>query len=197
MKKVTISLLSAMALFAASCDKGDDPITPQPTSTKTAYITTKVAPVPGQKVGFNFATDTEVKTIDSTLKNWDFSKAFTTMRINSNASGVGNAGVQILDIPFSTITSAPETGYAYDTTATKLAVKGSSWYIYNATTHSFAPIAGKTFVFKTAEGNYAKMEILEALPVNDSGAVVTPPTMPTQIKYKFNYNYQPNGSRNF
>lgn len=196
MKKVTISLLSAMALFAASCDKGDDPVN-VPTSTKTAYITTKVAPVPGQKVGFNFATDAEVKTIDSAATNWDFSMAFTTMRINSNASGVGNAGVQILDIPYSTITSAPETGYAYDTTATKLAVKGSAWYTYNPTTHSFAPIAGKTFVFKTANGKYAKMEVLEALPVDDSGNVVTPPTVPTQIKYKFNYNYQPNGTRNF
>lgn len=199
MKKTAIALFAAIAVMAASCKKDEkNPVPqPQPTETKTAYLTTSANPASGMYTGFNFATGAEVTTIDSSATNWDFALLFVTMKINSHASGAGQAGVQILNQPLAEVLEAPESGYAYDTTSSQLAVKGSLWYSYNPTTHTFAPIAGKTFVIKTANGKYAKMEMLEATPVNDAGEVVVPPTMPTKIKYKFNYNFQADGSRKF
>lgn len=199
MKKTALTLFAGLALMATSCkkDKNEPTPQPQPTETKTAYLTTTANPAAGGYTGFNFATGAEVNPVDASATNWDFALLFVTMKVNSNASGAGQAGVQILNQPLAEVMEAPESGYAYDTTATQLAVKGSAWYTYNPSNHTFAPIAGKTFVFKTADGKYAKMEMIEALPVDNDGNVVTPPTMPSKIKYKINYNYQADGSRKF
>lgn len=194
MRKTAIALFAGLAILAASCKK--DQNGPQVTQTHTAYLTTTANPMSGQYTGFSFANGAEVTTVDSAATNWDFAMLFVAMKVNSHASGAGHAGVQLVDMPFDSLTVAPEGGYAYDTTLGQPAISGG-WYNYNPTTHSFAPIAGKTFVFVTADGKYAKMEMLEALPINDAGEVVTPPTMPTKIKYKFNYNYQPDGGRHF
>jgi hypothetical protein len=115
----------------------------------------------------------------------------TTFLVNSNASGPGNAGVIMQDGIFDNIGSAPASGYAYDTTAGKLAIKDGSWYNYNITTHVFIPIPGKVFIFRTADNHYAKMEILEANYEPFVGPV------PQKIDYKVRFVYQGNGTANF
>jgi len=42
----------------------------------------------------------------------------------------------------------------------KKLLKTEAGYDYNPTTHSFVPKAGKVFIFRTADGHYAKMELL-------------------------------------
>jgi hypothetical protein len=127
---------------------------------------------------------------DSASNKWDFGMKQATMIINSNASGPGNAGVQLLDAVFSTYQYAPITGYAYDTTVAKKAIPAGSWYDYVSATRSFVPKVGKLFVFRTANNKYAKMEILKA----DYGAIVG--NQPTTIIYTLRIIYQPDGTAN-
>jgi hypothetical protein len=122
---------------------------------------------------------------------------FEAFLVNSAASGPGNAGVQVLNQPFEAVTVAPETGYRYDTSSTQRAIRPEDWYVYNAATRTFSPIAGRTFVFRTATNKYAKLEILSADPADDNGNLVVPPTRPTRIKYSIRFAYQPDGTRNF
>ena len=185
--------LSVLLVFN-SCQKSEPVIVPAVVQTKTFLVS-------GSPVGaFNlwgFNTNGPVANTDSVSSNWDFGMRFERIIVNSNSSGPGNAGVQILNTPFNDVAVAPETGYAFDTTSTQLAVKGSDWYTYNSQTRSFAPITGKTFVFRTATSKFAKLEFLTAEPADDNGNPVTPPTRPTKIKYTFRYAYQFTGSRNF
>jgi hypothetical protein len=195
MKQTCIVAMAMVAVAVTSCKKEDN-LTPVP-----AIIATKTFLVSGSPVGafnlFSFETGAPVANTDSATTKWDFAMRFEKVIVNSNSSGPGAAGVQVLNSTFDALTTAPETGYGYDTTATQTAVKGTDWYTYNPATRSFSPIAGKLFVFKTATGKYAKMEITSADPADDNGAAVVPPTRPTKIKYTLRYAYQASGSRNF
>lgn len=191
MRSVLMTVFAVAALV--SCKKEDKP-TP-------AVVTSVDFLVSGTSVGphdlFSFETGARVANPDSVSTKWDFGMRFEKFIVNSNASGPGSAGVQVLNSTFESVLEAPATGYAYDTTAAQLAVKGAQWYIYNSTTRTFAPIAGKTFVFKTARNTYAKMEVLSADPADDNGNPVVPPTRPTKIKYKLRFAHQASGSRTF
>ena len=86
---------------------------------------------------------------------------------------------------------APSAGYAYDTTSSQKAIKDGSWYDYNPATHAFVPKAGKVFLFRTADGHYAKMELLNVGYEPFAGPV------PVRLIYNFRYTYQPNNSNTF
>jgi phage baseplate assembly protein gpV len=93
---------------------------------------------------------------------------------------------------FSSLKTAPDAGYAYDTTSTNLAIKDGSWYDYNSASHAFIPKAGKVFFFRTADGlHYAKLQLLSVDYLPFTGQV------PLQLAYKFQYTYQPNGTKIF
>jgi hypothetical protein len=185
---------AAVLMLAVSCSKDDQP-------TKATIATTDFLVNGSASQGnydfFNFSTGAKVSASDSNSARWDFAMRFETIIVNSNASGPGNAAVQIVNTPFDNVTIAPETGYNFDTSVTKKAIKGADWYLYNSSTRTFAPIAGKTFIFRTATNNYAKLEILSADPADDNGNLVVPPTRPTKIKYKIRFAYQSNGKREF
>lgn len=190
-----VALVAVAAVFVlTSCEKEKDP--------PPAVVTTKDFLVNGSATSgnynfFRFETAAETPVSDSATTKWDFAMRFETFIVNSNASGPGGAGVQILNQPFDAVTAAPTAGYKYDTTAAQKAIKGTDWYTYNAATRTFAPIAGKTFVFKTATGKYAKLEVLSADPADDLGNPVVPPTRPTKIKYKFRVAFQADGTAVF
>jgi hypothetical protein len=180
-----------LALVFVSCK--DDETTP------VVEVAQKELLAAGANLGsftfYSFENGNVVPVSDSATSKWDFGVRFASIIVNSNASGPGNAAVQILDGVFDNLREAPATGYAYDTTANRLAVK-DQWYTYNPATRTFSPKAGKIFVFRTATGKYAKMEMLTADPTDDNGNPVVPPTRPTKIKYKFRTGFQRDGSRN-
>jgi hypothetical protein len=192
-RKLGIIAIAAV-IGLTSCEKDETP-TPAVVNTKDFLVNGSASS--GNYNFFKFETASELPASDSNSVKWDFAMRFETFIVNSNASGPGNAGVQILNQPFDNVTDAPQTGYRYDTAAAQKAIKGSDWYTYNPSTRTFSPIAGKTFVFKTATGNYAKMEILTADPADDLGNLVVPPTRPTKIKYKIRVAYQGSGSTKF
>ena len=185
---MTIVALTGI-VFLTSCDKNND-VTSQPTHADTSIVAVNFNSGTPFTL-FSFKNKAAVSNTDSVSNKWDFALRLTTFLINSNASGPGNAGVIMQDGIFDNIVSAPASGYAYDTSATKLAIKDGSWYNYNTTTHVFTPIPGKIFIFRTADNHYAKMEIL--------GATYEPFTgmTPNKIDYKIRFAYQADGTANF
>lgn len=192
--KYSVLCFAAMMMLIVSCKK-DSKQTPATVATIDFLVNGSATQ--GNHDFFSFSTGAKVAASDSNSTKWDFAMRFETFLVNSNASGPGNAGVQVLNAAFDAVKTAPESGYKVDTTVARRAIKGTDWYIYNSTTRTFAPIAGKTFVFRTATNNFAKLEILSADPADDNGNLVVPPTRPTKIKYKIRYAYQPNGKRDF
>jgi hypothetical protein len=191
MKRILIMMMAASPLFF-SC-KNEDTRVPAEVSQKEILVSGSAT---GSYSFYSFENGALLPASDSATNKWDFAMRFATIIVNSNASGPGSGGAKLLDGVFDSFTEAPADGYAYDTSAVKLAVK-DDWYTYNPVTRSFAPKAGKVFIFRTGAGKYAKLEMLTADPTDDNGNAVVPPTRPTKIKYKFRTGYQRDGSRNF
>ncbi len=140
---------------------------------------------------FSFRNGVMVANTDSASTKWDFGLRLTTFILNSHTYGSGDAGAVLQTAIYDNVASAPDSGYAYDTTASQKAIKDGSWYNYNPTTHSFAPKAGQTFIFRTADDHYVKMELLSV-----DYEPFTGPT-PVRLIYHFRYNYQVTGGKDF
>jgi len=189
-KNLPAAMMLSMFVLLVSCKK-DATVAVVPVVTSTQTLTVPFSSATNFRF-FSFKDSTLVTSADSTTTRWDFALRFTKFLVNSNASGPGNAGVIMQDGIFSDIKSAPTSGYCYDTTTTRLAIKDGSWYDYNVTSHAFIPKAGKVFIFRTADGlRYAKMQLLSVDYAPFVGMV------PTTLLYKFQYTYQPNGSTSF
>lgn len=190
-RKMLLFVMTAVVVI--SCDKKDTTVPKQP-----AIVSKKDLLVSGSNTGsftfYSIENESLVAVADSASTKWDFAMRLEKIIVNSKASGPGNAGVILKDGTFASITLAPETGYAYDTTSAKLAIN-SDWYTYDPVTRSFSPKAGKVFVFRTANNKYAKLEMLTAIPADDAGNAVVPPTRPTKIKYSFNLAVQKDGTK--
>jgi hypothetical protein len=178
----------ALVLTLASCDKDDTPAVTTVEKTDSLRVNFSSA---ASFAFFNFKNGSVVANTDSASTKWDFGLRFTTFILNSNAYGPGNAGAILQNSIYSAVTAAPEAGYAYDTTTTKKAIKDGSWYNYNPVTRTFAPKAGQTFIFRTADNYFVKMELLSVDYEPFVGQV------PQKIIYRFRYTYQSNGSRTF
>lgn len=176
-------------LFFTSCTKEQTTIPPAVTRIQVLSVPFSAQ---GSHTFFSFKDSTLVTPSDSASDKWDFAIRFARIIVNSQASGPGQAGVIMKDGIFSQIDSAPATGYAFDTTQTRLAIPDGSWYDYNVRTHAFIPKAGKVFIFRTGNGkNYAKMQFLSVDYAPFTGRV------PTTLLYKFEYTYQPGNGNSF
>ncbi len=187
MKNVIVPAVLATLVFT-SCKK-DDVVTPVPI-VKTKSITVNFSSA-SSFTFFSFRDTAVVVNSDSASLKWDFGLRLTTFLVNSYASGPGNAGAILQDGVYANLAQAPSSGYAYDTTSTQRAIKDGSWYDYNSATHVFVPKAGKIFVFRTADGHFAKMELLQVDYEPFAGPV------PQRLIYTFRYTYQPNNSTIF
>ena len=195
MKKMKLSMM-AIAIIGTliSCGKDDKP---EPTPPPALAVTDSME-IPfstNSYALYSFKNKTQVANSDSATNKWDIGIRFVSIILNSQASGPGNAGVISKNGIYDSYLTAPETGYAYDTTAARPAINASftnGWYNYNEVTHAFSPKAGLYFVIRTADNHYVKMEITA---VNYAGYTPPNPT-PTTLIYKFRYSYQENG-RNF
>ena len=191
-KTIQASMIAAIAMIfiLSSCSKDNAAVTTITTVEKTDSLKVNFSPSSAYTF-FSFKNDAIVANSDSATPKWDFGLRLTTFILNSYSYGPGNAGAILQNSIYSTVTVAPNSGYAYDTTTSQKGIKDGSWYDYNPTTHAFAPKAGKTFIFRTADNNYAKMELLAV----DYEPFVGP--TPVRLIYRFRYTYQANGSTNF
>lgn len=191
MKKTILTgmITAAAMIFILSSCKKDDVVTVT-TIQKTDSLKVNFSSN-SSFTFFSFKNDALVANADSATTKWDFGLRFTTFILNSRAYGPGNAGAILQNSIYSNVTAAPSTGYAYDTTTSQKAIKDGSWYDYNPVTRSFAPKAGQTFFFITADNKYVKMELLAV----DYEPFVGP--MPVRLIYRFRYTYQANGTTGF
>ena len=195
--------LTAATLNLAACsdDNNADEVAPAPEVTTVSNLapaaggstSTGQPATPKHYAFFNLATNKEVPYTDSASTKWDIAVRATTILVNGGTSGPGKGQAQVVEGLFSTLTSAPETGYQQDG-ATKAIPTGSGkgWYNYDATTHLISPIAGKVIMLRTATGNYAKLEVVSYY----KDAPATPAATSPSGYYTFRYLYQPDGSRN-
>lgn len=194
MTKLNLSFFSlvAITLFFISCTKDDQAREdPTPAISKTDSVR---ASTQGHFVFYGFKEGKVVEVEDSATTKWDFAIRLATIIVNSQSSGPGNVGVITESGSFDTYTTAPASGYAYDTASSKLAINSAmstGWFNYDPGTHSFSPKAGMFFVFRTTDNKYVKMEMLSARYEEFVGP------MPLFIWHKFRYVYQPDGSREF
>lgn len=196
MKNMKISLLAVAVAVTGlmSCGKEEVPA-PPPTPSVSIVDSVEIPFSSNNYLFYSFKDSAVVATSDSATTKWDFGLRFVDIIVNSHSSGPGSAGVITETGIYDNFITAPETGYAYDTTATQPAIDAglsTGWYNYDNNTHAFSPKAGEFFVIRTADNHYVKMEILS---VTYAG-YVSPTAPPTTLIYKFRYNYQADGTRN-
>lgn len=207
---LSVAIVASCSLLA-SCGEDDPTIDPVVSTTfadLSADPGTGVNPNTGQPTGitnkytlFSFKTGAVVPNSDSATTKWDVGFRRTTIIINGGTSGPGNAGAIVKTGLFDEIKEAPADGYVKDdknaaAAANRFAIptgSGNGWYTYDAAANVIKPTAGKVLLFKTAEGRYAKVEVLSYY----KGNKATPTSSDLSGYYSFRFVYQPNDSRSF
>lgn len=202
-------MIAIVAEVFVACKK-DDPAPAPLTATTVSNLAADPPsggynPTNGQPIGvtkkytfFSFKTGAVVANADSASAKWDLGFNGTTILVNSGTSGPGTGGAIVKSGIFDEITVAPDDGYLQDnknsTTAPYAIPKGSGngWYNYNGATNVISPIAGRVLIIRTADGKYAKMEILSYY----KDAPATPTSSSIDRYYTFRYLYQPDGTKN-
>lgn len=186
--------IGLMLLTMTACKKENTP-----TKGDTAVTATDSITMPFRDdhyVFYSLKDGKQVPLADSASTKWDIGIRFASIIVNSHASGPGQGGIIVQTGSYDDFTTAPETGYSYDTTTAKLAVNSNprspgAWYLYNPVGHKLTPKAGLFFVIKTAEGKYAKLEVTQ---VGYLGWDPEVDTYPETLIYRFRYLYQADGS---
>ena len=153
-------------------------------------------PISGLFTKFDF--DTGMETDNET--DWDIAFRATDIIVNGGTSmgttdeptRSGDAGAYIAtgtmadvtEVDVNLFTQDSESGYAI------ISGSGNGWYTYaGPPTYLITPTPGRILVFKTADGKYAKVEILSYY----EGAPENPDAFVDQSRYyTFNYVYQTN-----
>lgn len=201
LQKITLSALVISTLFTA-CKK-DDEVVVQPVKSETvkdlaADPTTSVSAT-GQPTGtgkytfFSFKNGI-VASSDSATTKWDIGVRATTIITNGGGSGSGQGGAVVITGIFDEIKEVPASATFAQDTKTTFAIPtgaGNGWYNY--ANGIITPAAGKVILIKTADGKYAKVEILSYY----KGAPTTPTTTDVARYYTFRYVYQPEASTKF
>ncbi|MEM8968439.1 MAG: HmuY family protein [Bacteroidota bacterium] len=198
-----LALLSGLLIFTG-CSEDED--APAPVDLEVEEITD--LPADPDRAGdftfFSFENGIVASSLSSTA-SWDVAFSGTAILTNGGSSGPGEGAAQIVPSSFEGVTEAPADGYREDTEAEPAIVGSDGWYSYTGEApsgpkHAVLTIPGRIIVLKTAEGNYAKMEILsyyEGNPDPSTAEFVDLQTRPTSRHYTFRYVVQPNGSRQF
>ena len=149
----------------------------------------------GKYTFFSFKNGIVANT-DSATNKWDVAFRATTILTNGGTSGTGLGGAVVLTGIFDETKEVPASAVFLQDTKTFLAIptgSGKGWYNYDGATNIISPIAGKVFLVKTADGKYAKMEILSYY----KGTPSKPDASSVGRYYTFRYVYQPDGSLKF
>lgn len=195
----TIVLATVWIAFA-SCSSDDDNTTPVQSPVASQLVTNLPAPQTGgqgQPVGGPFTKfdfETGMETTSDT--NWDIAFRGTTIAVNGGTvTGTadepernGNAAAAIVTGTFASVTTANGLTFNQDSNESFAIPTGSDngWYNYNFQQNLVTPIPGKILVFRTADGHFAKVEILSYYLDQDA-------SNPANGRYyTFNYVYNPN-----
>lgn len=158
----------------------------------------------GRFTHFSLRENKIIEGADTLTNKWDiaFREFFIKVNGGTSARGGGNAAVFIANSTFEEYTSIPAgtTKWLQDN-APNFAINPApgGWYTYNPATFIALPIPGKVFVLRTADGRYAKMEILSFYRNGITPDAAASPVQKAlnQFFYQFRYVVQKNGSGNF
>lgn len=198
-KKEFVVLLIVFSFWACSKENNT---TENPSPHNVRVVTIYDLPADTGKKGiftfFRFSDSTIVSNADSNSTKWDIGFAGTTIITNSGVRGPGQGGAIVLkETDFYSVKEAPESGYRIENSLTDLAIptgSGKGWYTYDPQTHIVAPIPGVVLIIRTADGKYAKMQIISYWKGNPQPI---DPFTHKERYYTFRYVYQPDGSRKF
>jgi hypothetical protein len=203
--KTSQTLTLALLFIAFTSCSSDDENTSTPVAEPVQAVQVRNLFAPqtggqGQPVGGLFAKfdfETGMETASDT--DWDIAFRGTTIAINGGtATGTndepirnGDAGATIATGTFTSVTTAAGLTFAQDANSAFAIPTGSDagWYNYNSQRFLVMPIPGKVLVFRTADGHYAKVEILSYY---ENAPADPDPRADAGRYYTFNYVYNPN-----
>lgn len=143
-----------------------------------------------------------IASTDSASTKWDLAFKGTTILTNGGTSGPGKGGAFVYIGLYDGVTAVhADSTFKTDNAPTYAITTGSNkgWYVYDGMNNLINPIPGRVLMIRTANGNYAKVEILNYY----KGGVTPSATASDAIKsseqryYTFRFTYQPNGSKTF
>nr|WP_121274205.1 HmuY family protein [Pedobacter schmidteae] len=202
----------AMLTVMASCTKEEiKPVLEDGLSTVVKDIPGDV----GNTVGgtkpfeiFYFSLKTGAKVDKSKLltADWDlaFAKEYNSyVSVNNGTNdqsygfgGPGKGGMVVVNQAYDAVKTAPS-DEAFTTNGITAAGwdsgNGNGWYFYELNTHIAVPIKNRTYVLRTAEGKYAKLQMVSMY--KGAPATVTDLNWPAPY-FTFRYYVQQDGSRN-
>lgn len=207
-------VLAGMLLAFTACTKDKSNAIPEDGSSTTitdlpgdttASVSSGVA---FKTLYFSFKTNAKIAIADSekTSLKWDL--AFTgpynseiyvnngTYEYNPGYKGTGKGAVVIVNTPYDQVTTAPaETAF----NATEVYNigwdngNGNGWFFYSLDNHIVVPVKNRTFVIRTPDGKYGKLELINVYKGNPP--VVTDLFWPAPY-FTFRYFIQADGSHN-
>jgi hypothetical protein len=180
------SAMLALVVFQA-CKKNEAQVVVPTLTEKTVSgipADTIVGMLNGQPVGvgkytfYSIETGSVISNADSNSKKWDIGLRGTTIITNAGNSGPGSGGAFIFKGTFDELKTIPaDSTFRVDNAPTSYAITTGSnkgWYVLDFVTSLLTPIPGRVLVIKTANGKFAKVEIL-----NYYKGGVTPPANAT------------------
>jgi hypothetical protein len=161
-----------------------------------------------QNLYFSFTTNSKVEITEDTKKTLAWDLAFTGpynsevyinaggYQYNPGYGGPGKGAVIIVDKPYDLVTEAPADADFDASDIYKIgwdAGNGKGWFFYSLDNHICVPVKNRTFVLRTGDGKYAKLELINIYKGNPP--VVTDLFWPAPY-LTFRYFVQTDGSRN-
>jgi len=212
MRKLSITTCMLMAVvFFVSCKKEKVTVIETVTSKTVSSLPadTIVGLSNGQPVGtgkfsfFSIESNSSIASVDSNSRKWDIGLRGTTIITNAGTSGPGSGGAFVYTGTFDELkTISADSTFRTDNAPTSYAIplgSNKGWYVLDFVTNLLSPIPGRVLVIRTANGKYAKVEIL-----NYYKGGTTPPANATDAEksskqrfYTFRFTYQSNGSKSF
>jgi hypothetical protein len=190
-------LLVALSIVTiSSCKKDEDTPEPAPVILEQKTVSSLFANDSlGHYTFYSLRENAIVALNDSGTSKWDIAFYSTKILTNNGTSGPGSGGAAVLTQIFDETTSAPDDSQIKTDNGADLAIptgSGNGWYNYNPTAYVITPIAGRTIIIRTADGKFAKVEILNYY----HNAPSTPTMADTPRYYTFRYKFQADGSKN-
>jgi len=212
--KIKTLVLAMIAIVGfVACEKDESNPAPQPLEVKTvsdlaADTIIGLAPS-GQPYGsgkftlYSLETNQIISSADSATNKWDLGLRGTTIITNGGNSGPAQGGAFVFVGTFDDLKEIPtDSAFRTDNAPSAYAIPTGSnkgWYTYNPSTNLVTPVPGRVLVIRTANGKYAKVEILNYYKggvTPDAGASDVD-KLTKQRYYTFQYMFQDNGSKAF
>jgi hypothetical protein len=202
-----------ISVLGVACEKDDNDNNVKPevklvtnfaADTVTGFSPTGRPVGSGRFTYFSFRENKIITGADTLTNKWDIAIREFYIKVNggTSATGGGNAAAFLANSTFDAYTAIPSTGTTWlQDNAPNYAINPApgNWYSYNTSTFLALPVPGKIFVFRTADGRYAKMEITSLYKDGITPDVALSPAQKAlkQFFYQFRFVFQANGSMNF